>query len=99
MMSSDQLCFLQSRAADYIWWKTPDEAIEFPELVLAQIMDLCTWEDLAVLEEIFSKEEFLHILNNAIAGQFRPQSWNFWYIRLGYKYDEIPPYPAQRILR
>lgn len=97
MMSPEQLSFLHSRAAEYIWWKTPGEAIEFPELVLAQIMDLCTWEDFVVLEEIFSKEELLNILNNAKAGQFRPQSWNFWYTRLGYKYDEIPPFPARRV--
>jgi hypothetical protein len=59
-------------------------------------MDLCTWEDFVVLEEIFSKEELLSIMNNAKAGQFRPQSWNFWYIRLGCKYDDIPPFPARR---
>ena len=98
MMSSEQLLFLYSRSADYIWWKTPEEALEFPELVLAQVMDLCTWEDFVVVMEIFSKEELLDILSNAIAGQFRPQTWNFWYARLGYKSNEIPPYPARRVI-
>jgi len=31
--------------AKYIWWKTPDEAVEFPERLLAQVMSIGDWDD------------------------------------------------------
>ncbi|MGB3225585.1 MAG: hypothetical protein WBB23_22540 [Desulforhopalus sp.] len=94
-MTSEQLSFLQSKAANYIWWKTPEEAIEFPLLVLGQVMDLCNWGDLIDLEKTFSKEELLSFLEDAEAGQLRPRSWNFWHIRLGFEYEDIPLYPVR----
>lgn len=95
-MSSEQLSFLQSKSSDYVWWKTPEVAIEFPHLVLGQVMNLCTWEDLFELENTFSKDELLFFLENAEAGQLSPRSWNFWHNRLGFKYEDIPPYPVRK---
>ncbi|MDR2845181.1 MAG: hypothetical protein LBV28_03705 [Puniceicoccales bacterium] len=29
----------------YIWWKTPEEALAFPVLLVAQVMNIGTFED------------------------------------------------------
>lgn len=84
-MIPEQLSFLQSKSSDYVWWKMPEVAIEFPHLVLSQIMNLCTWEDVFELENTFTKEELLSFFENSEPGQLSPRAWYFWHIRLGTK--------------
>lgn len=35
--------------AKYIWWKTPDEAVAFPERLVAQVMNIGNWDDVCAL--------------------------------------------------
>jgi hypothetical protein len=36
---------LRPLAKKYIWWETPDEALESPRRVIAQVMNIGTFED------------------------------------------------------
>jgi hypothetical protein len=40
---------LKRLATKYIWWKTPDEALQQPERVVAQVMDIGDYEDVQML--------------------------------------------------
>lgn len=53
---------LRDFATRYIWWKTADEALLYPQRVLAQVMNLGTYEDLGRLLTAFTVGELRHIL-------------------------------------
>ena len=92
--SPPQLEFL-SRMSSYIWWKTRDEAMEYPQRILAQLMDMGTLEDTRELEKLFSPDELMEVLNEAEAGQFRPRSWSFWHCRI--TGEEAPAMPVRKL--
>ena len=69
-------------AARYIWWKTVHDALGYPERILAQVMNLGTYEDLGRLLTAFTDEELRHILAQAEPGWFHERSWAFWHVRL-----------------
>jgi hypothetical protein len=74
--------FLSKMASKYIWWKTPEEALVYPQSVLAQIMNFGTWNDSCTLVQLFSESELKEVIENTKPGQFRPRSWHFWCYRL-----------------
>jgi hypothetical protein len=74
--------YLFEMAKKYIWWKTPEEALINTQGVLAQIMNIGTWNDSCTLVQLFSEKELKEVIENAEAGQFRPRSWHFWCYRL-----------------
>ena len=97
VMNSTQKDFLRCAAQKYIWWKTPDEAVIYPQRVLAQVMNIGIWEDLCKLSQNFNKEELLDVLQNAEAGQFNSRSWHFWHYRLtDCAVGEVPALPVRR---
>jgi len=42
---------LKRLAAKYIWWKAPDEALLYPERVVAQVMNIGDYDDVQMLAE------------------------------------------------
>lgn len=82
----------------YIWWKTPEEALQYPDRLIARVMDRGPWEDVCALIEIVGKEKLLDVLNHAEAGEFEPRSWSYWHYRLtDISLGEVPPMPERRI--
>ena len=77
-----------------IWWKSPDE-IDDQEL-LRRIMNLGTWEMWQWAWKQFSKESFVHCLEDARYGDFSNGSWHYWHLRLSI--SPIPPIPRNRFL-
>ncbi|WP_312283631.1 hypothetical protein [Candidatus Igneacidithiobacillus taiwanensis] len=97
MFTPEAWSFLEQMAARYIWWKTPEEALCYPDRLIAQVMDIGTLEDILGLERLMGKGRLADVLRHAEAGWFRPQSWAYWHYRLGLtKFDEEPPPEPQR---
>jgi hypothetical protein len=98
MYSSDQLSFLRKKAF-YIWWKSPEETLTQPQLLVAQIMDIGVTSDVVELESFFCQQELSDILISAEIGQFSPISWSFWHYRLGLAdhFYQIPEMPTRKI--
>ena len=94
-MDETQRAFLLDMAKRYVWWKTPQEAVLYPQRILAQVMNIGVWEDLCRLDRLFSNQELIDVLEQAEAGQFSAQSWHFWHCRLSD--GEVPPMP-ERVL-
>ena len=96
-MNSRQTSYLLRTAGRYVWWKTPDEAIEYPRRIIARIMDIGMLDDMRELLALFSRDELLNILHTAEIGQFRDRSWHFWHYYLaGGSAGEVPQLPTER---
>ena len=91
-INETQKKFLFDAARRYIWWETPEEAMEFPQRILAQIMNIGILEDMGKVMEIFSQIELTSVLTTAEAGQFNERSWYFWHNRFSL---ETPPMPGR----
>lgn len=98
--AAETRAFLKKMASKYVWFKTPDTALELPHRVIAQVMDLGIWEDLLKLENFFGKATLRKVLRTAEIGQFRPKSWHFWHYRLGLaEVGKVPPMPRRKLSR
>ena len=99
-LTDQALGCLRRLAARYVWWKTPDEAMEYPERVAAQVMNLGTFEDLTRMVETTGEDYLLGVLERAEAGQLDARSWHYWHYRLGlaeYGTRPVPPMPVRRV--
>jgi hypothetical protein len=89
---------LKPLARKYLWWKTPDEAVAYPERVMAQVMNMGDYADVLALAALAGDEALRGVLLRAEAGQFSARSWAYWHYRLGLARaeDVIPPLPVRR---
>jgi hypothetical protein len=82
-------------ATKYIWWKTPVEAIKFPQRVIAQVMNIGDYTDVQKLVKQVGDDVLRDVLNHAEAGQFSTRSWHYR-LRLSVL-GEVPLLPVRRI--
>ena len=95
-LTGEQQAHLDSLAR-YMWWRLPDGSPHPSVRLLAQVMDIGTWEDLCRIEATFDTETLAGVLAVAQPGWFRPQSWSYWHYRLGIiPTNEEPPPPPRR---
>ncbi len=96
-MSPRERKVLRELAAKYIWWKSPDEALQQPERVAAQVMDIGDYEDVQRLAKVVGEEYLRHVVAGAGPGQLNERSWNYWHHRLGLvKRGRVPPTPRRK---
>jgi hypothetical protein len=89
---------LRPFARKYVWWKTPDEALAFPQRIVAQVMNLGDYEDVQVLATSLGESVLRDVLLHAEAGQFNARSWHYWHYRLDLAAPgRVPPLPARRL--
>lgn len=63
---------------------------------MAQVMEMGTFQDILVLEQVFGTSGLIRVLHAAEAGWFSPRSWHFWHYRLGMaKCGDVPPLPER----
>ena len=88
---------LKSLTCKYIWWKTPDEAIEMPYRVMAQVMDIGDYTDVVALANAVGDTVLREVIAHAEVGQFNIRSWTYWHYRLDLaELDEVPPLPMRQ---
>jgi hypothetical protein len=88
---------LKRLAVKYVWWKTPDEAIDMPDRVIAQVMNIGDYADVQQLVHQVGDDVLREIIAHAQAGQFGQRSWAYWHYRLGLaSVDHVPPMPSRR---
>jgi len=81
-----------------VWWLEPEEALEYPQRVIARIMDMGTFEDIHELVRIIGEDALRETLKNAEAGQFRTRSWSYWqYLLNGLADETLPPMPMRKL--
>lgn len=84
--------------AHYIWWKTPDEAVRYPDRLIAQVMNYGTMDDILRLMHECGRDVIIDILRHAEAGWFDKKVWNFWHIFYGLSdFENVPPLPQREL--
>ena len=91
--------YLMAMAKKYIWWEAPKDAVEFPDRVIAQVMNLGDWPDVQQLVSHAGEPRLPAVVTHAEAGWFTARSWHYWHYRLGLSdIDHAPPkLPETRI--
>ena len=98
MQFSSAISVQNTPAANNTWWLGPETALEYPQRVIARIMDMGTFEDIHQLVGIVGEASLRAALEAAEAGQFRPRSWSYWhYLLNGLADDTLPPLPVRRV--
>jgi hypothetical protein len=89
---------LRDLAGRYVWWKSPDEAIQYPQRVIAQVMNIGDFDDVQRLSRAFQDDLLREVIRRAEIGQFNARSWTYWHYRLNMAgIGEVPPLPARRM--
>lgn len=98
-LPASALDYIKRLAPAYIWWKKPEEALRYPYRLIAQIMDMGTFEDVQALVAELGTDRLASVVRQAEIGWFRPQSWSYWNYRLGLVdvTDNPPPMPKRRL--
>lgn len=95
-LSERALGTLADLVPTYVWWKTPDVALRKPGRIIAQVMNLGTPDDVEILTAAVGVDALRDVLTHAEAGQFYPEKWAHWHVRLGLSAaDEVPPLPIR----
>ncbi len=90
---------LKLLAQKYVWWKSPEEALENPQRIIAQVMEIGDYADVQLVSERIGETAFREALTQAEAGQFNARSWAYWHYRLGLcEVDQVPPLPKRRFV-
>src|ERR1700678_2534602 len=98
-LKAEALACLQMLAPRYVWWKTPEEAMLYPDRVAAQVMTLGTFEDLTEMVEVTGEDYLRRVLQQAEDGQLNARSWHYWHYRLGlaeYGRITVTPMPVRK---
>ncbi len=99
-LSQEGRSCLMRLAPVYVWWKTPEEAMHFPEQVAAQVMKLGAWEDITAMAVATGEDYLRWVLRHAEAGRFDARSWHYWHYRLAlaeFGRHPVPPMPVRKI--
>lgn len=89
---------LKRLARKYVWWKTPDEAVAWPNRLIAQVMNIADYADVQQMAAQAGDDMLRDVLTHAEIGEFSARSWAYWHYRLGLaKPNKLPPMPARRL--
>jgi hypothetical protein len=82
----------------YIWWAPIGDQPHAPERIIAQVMNIGTYEDIRRLETTLGFERLADIMRHAAPGWINPRSWSFWRGRLARETAKaIPAMPPRRV--
>ncbi|MBR1219613.1 hypothetical protein JQ557_16525 [Bradyrhizobium sp. U87765 SZCCT0131] len=83
----------------YVWWEPIDGRSHSDDRVIAQAMNLATFDDVLRLEQIIGRDRLVGLMRLAEPGWFSERSWEFWRGRLSLSTGEaIADEPPRRAL-
>src|SRR5882762_5038574 len=77
-----------------IWFEPPERALADPIRFMAYAMTYARHEDMSVIRQYVSDDDFREALDHAPAGIIDPRSWAYWNSKMG-RYPP-PPLPLRR---
>jgi len=80
----------------YIWWKPVGRQPHSEDRIIAQTMNLGTWDDILLLEQTVGKSRLVEIMLRAEPGWINDRSWEFWRGRLSFATGAAIPDKAPR---
>ncbi len=84
-------------ASRYVWRWPVEKTLQYPRHLIAQVMDIGTFEDARELIETIGEEPLRQTLAVAEPGWLSPRSWAYWHYRLHViaPSEEPPPLPQR----
>jgi len=73
---------IASLAEKYMWWPGLGASGHSEERIIAQVMDIGTYEDILRLETALGRERLADVMRQAQPGWISARSWAFWRGRL-----------------
>ena len=84
-------------ARKYIWWQPAETSVASTHRVIAQVMNIGTFEDVQTLLRQLGEAEFKQALSEARPGEYSERSWHYWHLVLGVSEPgAIPPMPIRQ---
>jgi hypothetical protein len=80
----------------YIWWDPVGDTPHSEERIIAQAMNLGTFDDIRRLEKTLGCERLAEVMLQAQPGWLSDRSWEFWRGRLSLALDRVLPEEAPR---
>lgn len=68
----------------YLWWKPVGDVAFSEDRIIAQTMNLGTYEDILLLEQVVGRPRLLKVMLGAEPGWLNDRSWEFWRGRLSH---------------
>jgi hypothetical protein len=88
---------IASLAAKYLWWPASNPSGHSEDRIIAQVMDIGTYEDILLLEAGLGRERLAEVMRCAQPGWISARSWDFWCGRLLAQAGlQIPEHPPKR---
>jgi hypothetical protein len=95
--SSEPKELIASLEAKYMWWPAASPAGHGEERIVAQVMDIGSYEDILRLEAMLGRERLADVMRHAQPGWISARSWDFWRGRLRAQAGlEVPERPPRR---
>jgi hypothetical protein len=79
-----------------MWWKPVEGYSHSEDRIIAQTMNLGTYDDIILLEQAVGQERLADVMVRAAPGWINERSWEFWRGRLSSTGATIPPKPPRR---
>ena len=95
-LSDHTLLTVSELAKKYLWWQTVGDEPHSIERIIAQIMNLGTYEDIRRLESLLDRADMIAAMQHAQPGWFSARSWEFWRGRLSAAPDLVATEPPKR---
>lgn len=80
----------------YLWWRPINDSPFSKDRVIAQIMNLGTYDDILQLEAALGQASLVEVMLHAEPGWLSDRSWEFWRGRLSYATGLALPEKAPR---
>ena len=87
---------LQEFGRKYLWWKPIDGQPFSEDRIIAQTMNLGTYDDILQLEQTVGQPRLVEIMLHAEPGWINDRSWGFWRGRLSLATGAVIPDKAPR---
>ena len=81
---------LQNLAARLIWWQPVEVSLQSPVRLVAQVMNLGTWEEVQQASRIFGWDAFREVIDKAQPGWLDRRSWSYWHAFFGLPDRPLP---------
>ena len=80
----------------YLWWEPIGDRPHSDDRIIAQTMNLGTYDDILLLEQAVDKARLVEIMLRAEPGWINDRSWEFWRGRLSFATGAMIPDKAPR---
>jgi hypothetical protein len=80
----------------YLWWEPVGGAPFSENRIIAQTMNLGTYDDILMLEQSVGKARLVEVMLRAEPGWISDRSWEFWRGRLSFATGAAIPHEAPR---